>query len=229
MSRPDLNIWHLIARGGLLPNDKYALSLLLDKNKKGWLPVHLAKNTQSAVWLYNKTREQGVIHEDIVNLSLINNAQSIQTKYDKDLTDFFLEQGFEPADAKKAAIPPSTQSRIDLSYYWISLCDFNIFKNSNSLENNPLYIALCYSNSYFLFALVDILKNDLKESNFKLIQDKLNQYSDCIGSVYYIADRAFQLQQIIKQFFNIEIPISNNTINGMNVMTNNAIENLEGF
>lgn len=230
MSRPDLNVWHLIARGGLTPNDSYDLSLLKEKNKREWLPVHLAKNVVIAKWLYEKTVEQGVTHDDIVNRALINNAQSIQTKYDKDLMDFFIEQGFSVEQAKKASIEPTTQSRIELSAYWLSLCDFNTFLNSDHLSN-PLYTAINYSNSYFMFALINILKLQTfkNEAQSNIILQALEKYPYKIGSIYYISDRAFQLQQIIKQNFSINIAISTNTVNGVNPVTNCSIANLEGF
>jgi hypothetical protein len=225
MSRPDLNKWHLLARGGIISKESLNSDLLIQPNKNGWLPVHLAKNKSTAAWLYELTLKSGIDLEQIVTPALINNAQSIQTKYGQDLMTFLMEQHFSPAEAKTASLSPNTQSRIDLSLFWLELANLESFLTMK--EKNPIEIAICYSNSYFFMALQKLTTDtpSLKPLLYLLI-------SSCpynIGEHYLISDRAFQLQQILKQVFNIDKKINQNTINGFNKESDNAINNLEGF
>lgn len=218
-SRNDLNIYHLLARGGLNAYiHDYDKSLLLQYNKNGWLPVHLSKNKEIAQILYDETIKQGISHEEIVHKALLNNAQSIQTKYGKDLLEFFKEQQFSLTDCNKAATEPSYLQRIDLSFFWLNHVNFSdVFHSIEDCIN----IALQYSNSYFFFALHKI--------NHHEIYELIHRSHVTIGEDYYISDRAFQLQELLMQKYNKYLPIAHNTINLKNFQTNDYLKNLEGF
>lgn len=224
MSRSDLNRWHLLARGGIIEH-RLDLEHIDSKNKNDWLPVHLAKNSATANWLTELTLTKNIALDDIVMPALINNAQSIQTKYGQDLYDFFIEQGFSSSQATSAATTPSTQSRIELSYYWLSLVNFEPFLYYN--KNNPIEVALSYSNSYFFMALKELMnKKPELESIIKLL---INACSYTIGDIYLKKDRAFQLKQVLKQHFDIDKKINHITVNGINNNNGSAINKLEGF
>lgn len=225
MSRRDLNRWHLLARGGIIDHDFSAFQLLSQKNKNGWLPVHLAKNKNTAQWLYDLTTQQNISINDIVQPALINNAQSIQTKYGIDLMTFLVEEKFSLFQAKNAAVIPSTQSRIDLSYYWLSLANFDSFFHEK--KHNPIENAIAYSNSYFFIALHQLI---IEQPSLKSIVILLiNSCPYEIGDIYLQKDRAFQLKQVLKQHFDIDKKINHITVNGINSSNGTAINNLEGF
>ena len=94
-------------------------SLLVQRNKNDWLPVHLAKNTPIAEILIRETAKHLPL-VDIVLPCIRNNAQSIQTQYGADLEIFLMEQGFTAKEAKQGAVP-STRERIDLAKLYLPL------------------------------------------------------------------------------------------------------------
>jgi hypothetical protein len=223
--RNDLNIWHILARGGIVSkedftNPNYDISLLNKENKNGWFPVNLAKNLNSAELLFEETIKQNININNLIYKSLINNAESSQTKYDNDLVNFFIEKGIALNEAKKAGQEPDFQSRLNLAEFWLTKTNFNNFK-----ENNPIDIAIKNSNSFFFFALLKIKNEDYQ----LFIKNLINNSSSIIGSSFFISERAFQLQQIIKQYYNINITISTQITNIDNLSSDDSLLNLEGF
>ena len=216
--RGDLNLAHLVARSGV--SKDVDASLLVQRNKNDWLPVHLAKNTPIAEILIRETAKHLPL-VDIVLPCIRNNAQSIQTQYGTDLEIFLMEQGFTAKEAKQGAVPPSTRERIDLAKLYLSLVDPAWLQQ---FDFNPLEVALSHCNSYFLFALhaqPESLQKDLVEAFRGSIQVK-------IGSAFYLSDRAFQVKQQLKQFWGIHVPITTVLPTNYGQQTDDALKNLEG-
>ncbi|HDR9189416.1 TPA: hypothetical protein QDB51_003506 [Burkholderia vietnamiensis] len=216
--RGDLNLAHLVARSGV--SKDVDASLLVQRNKNDWLPVHLAKNTHIAEILMRETAKHLPL-VDIVLPCIRNNAQSIQTQYGTDLEIFLMEQGFTTKEAKQGAVPPSTRERIELAKLYLSLVDPTWLQQ---FDFNPLEVALSHCNSYFLFALhtqPESLQKDLVEAFRGSIQVK-------IGSAFYLSDRAFQVKQQLKQFWGIHVPITTVLPTNYGQQTDDALKNLEG-
>lgn len=221
-TRNDLNYCHLLARGGLV-DSQYNKELLLQPNKNGWLPVHLAKNKATAQWLYQDSLNQGLTKHDIIYKALLNNAESMQTKYGSDLIQVFQEHGFNPKNSLKAGKPPTFEQRVELSYFWLNLAELTqidierIFKIAITNSNSPFFLALSKinSNPAIISAIHDV----------------------SVGESFYISDRAFQLQQILRLKFAKNIAITtrhtelSNTDNHslLELPNGQALKNLEGF
>lgn len=217
-TRQDLNLAHLVARSGVRKD--FDASLLVQRNKNDWLPVHLAKNRPIAEMLIAETAKQLPL-VDIVLPCLKNNTQSIQTQYGTDLETFLVEQGFTEKEARQAAVPPSAQERIDLAKLYLSLLDPAWLVQ---FDFNPLDLALSHCNSHFFSALHGTPAT-LQEAVVGAFSGSIHGK---IGSAFYVSERAFQVKQQLKQFWGIHVPITADLPTNYAEQSGDALKNLEG-
>lgn len=213
--RNDLNLAHLVARSGVLKD--FNSSFLTQENKNNWLPVHLSKNKAIAEILIKETSLL-LPFEKIIIYCIKNNVQSIQTQYGYDLEKYLLEREFTNKEAKIGSSLPTEFDRIELSSYYLSLLDIKYFP---LFDFNPIALALSHCNSYFFFAL----------NKSSIGREFINYFSDfnkVIGNDYFIKERAFQVKQQFKQFWNINLEITSEIPFCENEKSSDHLKNLEG-
>ena len=215
-TRTDLTIAHLVARSGI--KKTFDTIDLTSPNKNYWLPVHLSKNKEIAEFLMDLTKP--LLPLDSILLPAIkNNTQSIQTQYGNDLEEFLIEQGFSKQDAKNAATEPTNFERINLSLYFLNLVEPSMI---SKFDFNPLDLAISHCNSFFFFALNESINKNLIIESFKK-----SIYSN-IGEHFFIKERAFQVKQQLKQFFDLHCDITEILPVNYQEQTKDHLKNLEG-
>lgn len=213
--RNDLTLAHLVARSGILKN--FTTDQLIAKNKNNWLPVHLSKNKNIAQHLFNETIKMISI-EDIIIPCIKNNTQSTQTQYGVDLENFLLEQNFTNNEAKVGSLPPTNNERIELALFYLSLIEK---KHLHLFDFNPIDLALSHCNSFFFFAL----NNSTINNEFI---DYFSNFKPIIGTDFFIKERAFQIKQQFKQFWNLKLEITSLIPFVHQEKTSDSLKNLEG-
>jgi len=233
--RSDLNDWHIAARAGSLikikelVSENYDINLLLEKNRAGWFPINLAKNKETAIILLNLMNNN--LSSEILNKSLWNNAESIQTKYGNDLKYFLMEKKYKEVD--KLAIEPTYEERLSLSKFWLNLAKNDIEIKNDNYENylNPIELAVASSNSFFIQAIFE-----LNEQNYIKILKQKNMFKIAIGEFYFRKDFAYKVFQYIYQNLNLKLRITNkgSDYNPYSIVEDkelviDPLKNLEGF
>lgn len=220
--RKDLNIFHILARGGMLKDDDFSLyptHFLYQLNKNQWLPIHLSKNKKTAELFLNHMKFQNCeIKQKILYEGLCNNAESTQTQYGINLYNVFLNYGFDPKISHNSSLEPTDKERLDLSDFWISQFDWE-----NTIYDVSIIFqkAIENSNSYFFFSL-------LKHSYFQNIPAKISQ-DLIIGKEFFISENVYQIYQIFKQNFDIKFKMQSFHFKNQQILFNeNYFTNLEG-
>ncbi len=220
--RKDLNIFHILARGGMLKDGDFSLypiHFLYQLNKNQWLPIHLSKNKKTAELFFNHMKFQNYeIKQKILYEGLCNNAESTQTQYGINLYHVFLNYGFDTKISHKSSLEPTDKERLELSYFWISQFDWE-----NTLYDVSIIFqkAIENSNSYFFFAF-------LKHSYFQKIPIKISQ-DLIIGKKFFISENVYQIYQIFKQNFDIKMKMQSFHYKNQQILFNeNYFKNLEG-
>lgn len=185
-SRPDLNACHVAARCGDLAFFKknFDKFLLLQPNNAGYLPIHLAKNKDTAELLFSLTQHT----EGITKLGILNNAQSSQTMYGKPLEEFLISRGYEIKSAALLSAYPSDEEKFDLAKWWVSHLHIDDY-------NDVCIQAVEYCNYYFVKSCIEKFENMFSR---KLL----------IGCKYLDSVQALKIQQIIYEYFNVILKIS---------------------
>lgn len=209
--RPDLNLAHLAARGGIRKD--FQKELVLQANKSGWLPAHLSKNEETARWLCEISVSCGLSHRDLAEKALLNFAESTQTAYGRDLLDFLLEAGFSQTEAEAAAVEPTRRERIALCEFWLS-------ELPDDARLEFVDVALRNSNSYALSAMLTM--------NEERFFERVRASNAVIGDEHFVPDLAFQAQQLAKRKFGKELSLAVPRMEAPRASSSNPAYNLEG-
>lgn len=220
--RNDLNIFHILARGGLLKNEhfqQYSSHLLYEKNKNNWLPIHLSKNQKTAeLFLKNMYFQNSKNKNDIFYYGLLNNSESTQTQYGDNLKNVFLNYQFNIEQSEEGSLPPNDLERTNLSLFWILNFDWI----NESYDKSIIFQkAIENSNSYFFFAF-------LNNPYFPIIKSFISK-DIIIGKNFFISQNVYQIYQILKQNFNLKLEMQSYLFKNKKVLINEYFfENLEG-